>query len=191
MDHRHRSDRRDVLTDLREPPVLGAGDYTLRPWSMADLHAVREASTDPLIPLITTVPPVYSDAEGIAFVERQWGRPAAGRYPMVIARASDGCAVGNVGLDIISADRATVGYWVLASARRAGAAGSALKAITEWGLHELGIARLDLYAEPWNTGSLRTAESAGYQREGLLRDWARVGGELKDVVMYAALRTPR
>lgn len=186
-----RPDRADLLADLKEPPVLAAGAYTLRPWSMADLHAVREASMDPLIPLITTVPPVYSDAEGIAFVERQWGRPAAGRYPMVIARASDGRAVGNVGLDILSADRATVGYWVLASARGAGAAGSALKAITDWGLRELGIARLDLYAEPWNTGSLRTAESAGYVREGLLHDWARVGGELKDMVMFAALRRPR
>lgn len=179
------------IDDLKEPPVLPAGAYTLRPWETADLHAVREAATDPLIPLITTVPAVYSDTEGTAFVERQWRRPATGHYPLVIARGSDGRAVGNVGLHVLSADRASVGYWVLASARGAGAAGAGLRAITDWGLRELGIARLELYVEPWNTGSLRTAESAGYQREGLLRDWQRVGGELKDMVMYATLRTPR
>jgi RimJ/RimL family protein N-acetyltransferase len=179
------------LDDLKEVPVLPAGAYTLRRWETGDLPVVREASTDPLIPLITTVPAVYSDAEGMAFVERQWGRPATGQYPFVIARAADGRAVGNAGLRVFSADRAAVGYWVAASARGAGAARAGLRAITAWGLRELGIARLELYAEPWNTGSLRTAESAGYVREGLLRDWQRVGGELKDMVMYAALRTPR
>ncbi len=70
---------------------------------------------------------------------------------------------------------------------------AALRAITAWGLGEPGFARLELYVEPWNTGSLsgrarRTAESAGYAREGLLRDWQRVGGELKDMLMYSALR---
>jgi ribosomal-protein-alanine N-acetyltransferase len=179
---------------LDEPaklPVLAAGSYTLRRWERDDLPAVREAAADALIPLITTVPAVYTEAEGVAFVERQWGRPAAGRYPFVIARAADGRAVGNVGLDLLNPDRAAVGYWVTPSARRSGAAGSGLRAITDWGFRELGLARLELYIEPWNTGSLRTAESAGYVREGLLRDWQRVGGELKDMVMYAALRRPR
>ncbi|MEU6850052.1 GNAT family protein [Actinacidiphila alni] len=179
------------MGDIEDLPVLPAGAYTLRRWETGDLHVVREASADPLIPLITTVPAVYDHAAGRAFVERQWGRPATGHYPFVIARTADCRAVGNAGLRVISADRASVGYWVAPSARGAGAAGAGLRAITDWGLRELGIARLELYVEPWNTGSLRTAESAGYVREGLLRDWQRVGGELKDMVMYAALRRPR
>lgn len=74
------------------------------------------------------------------------------------------------------------------SARGAGAAGSAPRAITAWGLGELGFVRMELYAEPWNTASRRTAVSAGYAEEGLLRDWQRVGGELRGMLMYSALR---
>lgn len=180
-------------------PVLPAGRYTLRRWELSDLLVVREAAGDPLIPLITTVPTAWTDAEGVAYVERQWGRPATGAYPFAVTRTADDVAIGYAGLRVIGgdggrpegADRASVGYWVAASGRGAGAAGAALRAITDWGLRELRIARLELYVEPWNTGSLRTAEGAGYVREGLLQDWERVGGELKDMFMYAALRTPR
>jgi RimJ/RimL family protein N-acetyltransferase len=53
----------------------------------------------------------------------------------------------------------------------------------------LRIARLELYVEPWNTASIRTAESAGFQREGLLRSWQEVGGIRKDMYMYSRLAT--
>ena len=172
-------------------PVLAAGDYVLRRWELTDLAVVEEASGDPYIPLVNTVPAVYTREAGVAFVERQWGRPASGLYPFAISRAADGRAVGHAGLRILSPDRAEAGYWVAPSARRAGAAGAALRAISAWGLHGLGIARLELHIEPWNTGSLRTAERCGYRPEGLLRDWRRVGGELRDMIMYTALRTPR
>jgi ribosomal-protein-alanine N-acetyltransferase len=169
-------------------PELLADDYLLRRWELSDLPAVREAATDPYIPLTTTVPADYSRAAAEAYVRRQWGRPATGQAPFAIARAGDGRAVGHATLRTIGPDRAAVGYWVLPSARGAGAAGSALRALTAWGLGELRIARLELYVEPWNAGSRRTAESAGYEREGLLRDWQRMGGELKDMVMYSTLR---
>ena len=183
----------------RELPVLPAEGFVLRRWELSDLPAVREASADPLIPLITTVPAVYSRAAAEEFVRRQWGRPATGQFPFAIVRAdgtggadgpsgAGGTAIGHVTLRTITPDRAAAGYWVVPSARGAGAAGAALRAITAWGLGEPGFARLELYVEPWNTGSRRTAESAGYAREGLLRDWQRVGGELKDMLMYSALR---
>lgn len=172
-------------------PVITAGDYTLRRWELTDLAAIEEAAGDPYIPLVNTVPAAYTHEAGVAFVERQWGRPATGLYPFAIGRPGDGRAVGHAGLRTVTRDRASVGYWVTPSARRSGAARSALRALTTWGLHDLGIARLEAHIEPWNTGSLRTARSCGYQEEGLMRDWMRVGGELRDVFMYTALRTPR
>lgn len=179
------------MDTLRDHPVLAAGDYVLRRWELTDLAVVEEASADPYIPLVNTVPAHYTREAGIAFVERQWGRPATGLYPFAIARAGDGRAVGHAGLRILGPDRASVGYWVAPPGRRAGAAGSALRAITAWGLHDLGIARLELHIEPWNTGSRLTAQRCGYQEEGLMRDWMRVDGELRDAFMYTALRTPR
>ena len=58
---------------------------------------------------------------------------------------------------------------------------------TWWAHHELEVPRLELYVEPWNTASIRTAEGAGFRREGLLRGWQEVGGERKDMFMYARL----
>lgn len=47
--------------------------------------------------------------------------------------------------------------------------------LSDWGLALPGVHRLELYVEPWNEGSWRTAERAGYTREGLLRSWQQVG----------------
>ena len=48
--------------------------------------------------------------------------------------------------------------------------------------------RLELYIEPWNLASIRTAERAGYEREGLLRSHQEIAGERCDMVLYAAIR---
>jgi RimJ/RimL family protein N-acetyltransferase len=171
-------------------PVLAAGPFRLRPFVMADLHVVREAAKDPHIPLITTVPAAFTDAEGRRFIERQWDRARRGSgYSFAITNAATGRAVGQIGLwlDNIGAGRASIGYWVVASARGRGAAGHALRTLSFWALGVLRIPRLELYAEPWNEASIRTAERAGFQREGLLRSWQEVGGERKDMFMYSLL----
>jgi ribosomal-protein-alanine N-acetyltransferase len=56
-----------------------------------------------------------------------------------------------------------------------------------WALGELRISRLQLYVEPWNVASQRTAERVGFQREGLLRSWQQVGEERRDMIMYSML----
>ncbi len=172
-------------------PELAAGEgFTLRRWSLSDLDLVREAAEDAYIPLITTVPARYSEAEGVAFVERQWGRATTGAgYPFVIV-ADDGRPVGAVGLWLrnISEGRASLGYWVVQSARGRRAAGAGLSAVARWAFTDLEIPRLELYVEPWNTASWKTAERAGFEREGLLRSWQRVGSERRDMFMYSRLR---
>ncbi|GAA2261214.1 GNAT family protein [Kitasatospora cystarginea] len=171
------------------PELTVDGGFTLRPWHLSDLRLVREASEDDYIPLITTVPSPYSEPAGVAFVERQWGRVTARTaYPFVIVN-SHGRPVGYVGLMLKDSaqGRASLGYWVVKSARGQGAAAAALGAVTCWALRELRIPRLELYVEPWNTASVRTAERAGFRREGLLRGWRQVGDEWCDMLMYVLL----
>jgi ribosomal-protein-alanine N-acetyltransferase len=181
----------------RVVPQLAVGEsLLLRPWefSDADLALVREAASDPYIPLVTSVPTAYSVEAGEAFVRRQWDHAAdGGGYPFVIARREDRLPVGSIGLRLKDIDRgrAWLGYWVAPSARGHGIATAALRAVTEWGLSELRIPRLQLCVEPWNVASIRTAEQAGYQREGLLRSWLRVGDERRDMFMYSILGTDR
>ena len=64
----------------------------------------------------------------------------------------------------------------------------ALAAVSGWGLSLGPIHRLELYVEPWNEGSWRAAERAGYRREGLLRSWQEVGGTRRDMYVYSLLR---
>ncbi|MEU1124567.1 GNAT family protein [Streptomyces sp. NPDC005899] len=172
------------------PSMTAGADFVLRPWEMSDLPLVREAAADEYIPLITTIPSPYSDEAAEAYVRRQWERAATGAgYPFAIVRTRDRRPVGSIGLwlDEVPEGRATLGYWMAGPARRQGVAGAALRTVTTWALHELRIPRLQLLVEPWNTASARTAESAGYVPEGLLRGWQRVGDTRRDMIMYARL----
>ncbi len=49
------------------------------------------------------------------------------------------------------------------------------------------VARRELHVEPENEASWRTAESCGFDREGLLRSWQHVGTERRDTFIYSRL----
>lgn len=179
-----------MVVPLDVPRLVAGNSLVLRSWELGDLPLVREASSDDHIPLITTVPSAYSQGAGEAFVRRQWERASTGSgYPFVIARVEDGRPLGMVGLWLRDLDegRASLGYWVVGSARGRGVAAEALRAVAAWALGDLRIPRLQLYVEPWNAASQRTAERAGFQREGLLRSWQQVGEERRDMIMYSML----
>ncbi|MGD0749260.1 MAG: GNAT family N-acetyltransferase [Acidimicrobiales bacterium] len=170
---------------LTAPPVL------LRPFAISDLAMVRQASTDPLIPSITSVPRTYTDDAGRAFIERQHDRAVQGDgYSFVIAEDADPTSgVGSIGLWLqeIESGRASIGYWVVAAARGRGLAAHALRAVVEFAFGELAIPRLHLFVEPWNTASARTAQAGGFGREATLRGWERIDGEQRDADCFALL----
>jgi ribosomal-protein-alanine N-acetyltransferase len=171
-------------------PTLVATPFRLRAFDMVDLDLVGESSDDPHIPLITTVPAVFSESEGVAFIERQWSRARLGEgYPFVIAEDGTDRGVGAIALMLCNLDegRASIGYWVVKSARGRGAATHALRAVAAWGLGTLRLPRLELFIEPWNAASIVTAERCGFRREGLLRAWQQVGTERRDMFMYSRL----
>lgn len=174
-------------------PSMSAGpDFGLRPWEMSDLPLVREAAQDPYIPLITTIPPRYSDKAAEAFVRRQWDRAATGTgYPFAIVRSRDRRPVGAIGLWLrdLPQGRASIGYWMVASGRGQGVTRAALRTVTHWALHDLRVPRLQLFIEPWNTASAHIAEDVGYRREGLLRGWQQVGDERRDMAVYGLLNS--
>ncbi|GAA2987062.1 GNAT family N-acetyltransferase [Streptomyces fulvorobeus] len=179
---------------LTVPSMTAGPDFVLRPWELSDLPLVREAAADEYIPLVTTVPTPYSNAAAEAFVRGQWERAATGAgYPFVVARTRDRRPVGSIGLWLrdLPEGRASIGYWLVAGARGRKVAGAALRTVSTWALHDLRIPRVQLLVEPWNTPSVRTAEAAGFRREGLLRGWQQIGGRRRDMLMYAALNDER
>ncbi len=173
-------------------PVLECGPVLLRPFDDGDVELVRSASLDPYIPSMTTVTPYSTDADARAFIARQRERAEGGDgYPLVIATSTDpNQGLGAIGLWLrdIESGRANIGYWLTDAARGRGAAGSALRGLVVFAFEALAIPRLQLFIEPWNRASVRTAESAGFTREASLRGWERIGDEQHDVDCYSLLR---
>lgn len=163
----------------------------LRPTRENDVAMARELATDAYIPTIGTLPPHADDAQALAWIRRQHGRYDEGSgFSFAVADASDDAAVGQCGLWLreLGEGRATAGYSIAPSARGRGFAADALAALTAFAWTVPGLFRVALYIEPWNEGSVRTAERAGYAREGLLRSHQEIGGVRRDMLLYAAIR---
>ena len=182
-----------AFTPPLQEPQLACPPVVLRPYRVSDLGLVRQASADPLIPSISSVPRRYSDDAGRAFIERQHRRATEGDgFSFVIAEESEPTlGLGSIGLWLheIENGRASIGYWLVAAARGRGLAAHALRTLVSFGFAQLAIPRLHLYVEPWNVASARTAEAAGFTREATLRGWERIDGEQHDADCYALLRT--
>jgi [ribosomal protein S5]-alanine N-acetyltransferase len=79
------------------PPAHG--DVVLRAFERGDVALVRELSTDPYVPQVTTLPPSATGTQALAWIERQRGRWADGvGYSFAVAEAGTGTAVGQCGL---------------------------------------------------------------------------------------------
>jgi ribosomal-protein-alanine N-acetyltransferase len=175
----------------RNLPLLEGPSLVLRRFRDSDTPLILEASADPFIPVLTTVPSKRDPDEALAYIDRQHGRLTSGEgYSFAIAERTSDEPVGQIGLWLrdFPRGRVSIGYWVVARHRRRGIAGEALQIISSWGVELPGVHRLELYVEPWNEGSWRAAERVGYQSEGLLRQWEPVGNEWKDMLMYALIR---
>lgn len=172
-----------------QPEIRGTRTL-LRRWQDADAGFVLSVADDPLIPLISRVPSRPDPAGARAFVEAQNARIDQGRgWAWAVARPETGEAIGYVGALWVAepAARASIGYWIGAAARRGGTAADAVSAAAAWLLGEAGVARLEAYVEPWNAGSIRVAERAGFEREGLMRSFAPIGGVRRDAYLYARI----
>ena len=152
----------------------------------------RELSTDPYVPQTGSLPGNATVQEAMAWVGRQQKRHAEGvGFSLTIACRSDDAAIGHCGLWLKELDegRASAGYAIAPIARRRGYAAEALAALTEFAWTIPDLHRVELFIEPWNDGSIRTAERAGYVREeGLLDRHRKVGGERRDMVLFVSVR---
>ncbi len=179
------------MSDLAWPAVEPAwGRVQLRAFDKTDVAMVRELATDPYLPLVGTLP---ADADASAardWIGRQHGRLDEGIGFSFCVADRDGRPLGSAGLWTrgLVGGRATAGYAVRPSARGQGYARDALLALTTFGWTLPELMRVELYVEPGNLASRLTAERAGYEYEGLLRQHQEIGGRRRDMCLYAALR---
>jgi ribosomal-protein-alanine N-acetyltransferase len=141
------------------------GSVVLREFSARDIPMIQELASDPYVPLIGSLPAHATYQQAQDWVDRQNGRLAEGTgYSFAITEADTDCDPGR------------------------GFAADALLALTAFAWSIPGLHRIELYIEPWNTGSVKTAGRAGYEREGLLRSHPEIGGRRRDMLLYAVIR---
>lgn len=159
--------------ELTFPVDLKDSTIRLAPWSDADLSALEEAATDGAITRITAVPTPYSREAAAAFVRDRHDAARQGlALSMAIHDKETDATLGGVNLNSFDWQRGSAkgGYWVVASGRGRGAATRALKLISDWGLGNLPLRRLEMHIEPDNKASIKVATGAGYHEAGSVRD---------------------
>jgi [ribosomal protein S5]-alanine N-acetyltransferase len=83
--------------------------------------------------------------------------------------------------------RAEIGIWLAPQVRGRGLGSRALRLAGEWLLGPCGLARVELFTEPGNAPMLHAAQTAGFVREGILREYLRKRGKGVDVVIMSLI----
>ncbi|APU12382.1 MULTISPECIES: GNAT family N-acetyltransferase [Actinoalloteichus] len=173
--------------NLRDLPIRRDDRVLLRAWQIDDLPAITEAARDPYIPLITSIPPDCSPAEGSFWLHRQWNQAAEGRgLPLAIVDQAVGEAVGMVTLNSIdwTHRRAAVGYWLLPRHRGRGLVTSAVRLVVELA-RDLDLLRVEALVEVDNQESQAVCRATGFNEEGTLHSYLRIGEHNRDMIMFA------
>lgn len=174
---------------LPDPP-LADEVVLLRRWQEGDVPAIVAACQDPEIPRWTALPSPYSERDAREYLARTEADRIIGReLGVAVVDPSSGGLLGSCGLARFDWDdrRAEIGYWVAAEARRRSVGTRATRLLSRWALRSLGLERIELLANPDNEPSQRLALSAGFTREGLLRQYRRRKGRREDYVIFSLL----
>jgi len=175
-----------------EIPTLHYGLVTLRPSAERDIDSIFNACQDPLIPAFTTVPSNYTIDHAIEFVRSDpfsFTERRELRFIIDYGNGDDVKFAGVISLHTINIKNhcAEIGYWREKSMRGKGIGTIAAKMITDYGLRTLGFRRIDALADVDNSASQKLLMSAGYEKEGILRNKVtRDDGRQIDMALFAA-----
>lgn len=176
-----------------EIPKLQYGRVALRPPQESDVEQIFVACQDPLIPRFTTVPSEYTMAHALDFVQRvPVSMELKREIPFVIefGVGDDKEFAGVISFHTISPEnhRAEIGYWMHAPMRGKGIGTTAAKMITNYGFLTMGFRRIEAAVDADNAASQKLLMSAGYRKEGVLRQRVtRSDGSQIDMVELAVL----
>ena len=171
-------------------PVLESERIRLRPLRMDDAAEVFTLFSDARVTRYWSFQAWTEPAQAEAWLAERigWGPPSVYGWAMA-DRASD-AFIGTTALFSLSGPlhRAELGYSLMPARQGEGLATEAVRRALDFGFDVLGLERIEADVDPRNLPSCQLAERLGFQREGLLRNRWRVGGEFADSVLYGLLR---
>lgn len=156
-----------------EPTEITAGRLHLRPWQEDDQEVLVAAANDPESARWTNVPSPYGRADADAWVRetapRGWADGTALSFAVCDSTTFE--VLASVALRAGGdPDVWDVGYWCVPEHRGQGVVPEALGSLCRWAFGALGAVRVEWTAQVGNHASLRCAQKAGFQLEGVLRD---------------------
>ena len=116
--------------------------------------------------------------------------PGTGRERWLVCSKEDGAILGAISLQAIRGEpfhSAVVGYWIGARHARRGYMREALALAIRRAFRGLHVNRLEADVLPENVASKRLLSGAGFQREGLAREFVRIGGRFRDHERWSLL----
>jgi RimJ/RimL family protein N-acetyltransferase len=187
------------VTQALPPHRIELDDVVLRPFVATDEAAVAEALRNPDILRWTAGTAVIrtpADQRARRWLEPRMAGWAHGNAVFAVADAATDYVLANVSVRDVNRvpDQAVVAYWVSPAARGRMLAARALDAAARWVFAPdgLGLHRLSLDHALVNEGSCRVALRAGFQLEGVMRDYyVEPTGERHDSHLHARLATDR
>jgi RimJ/RimL family protein N-acetyltransferase len=166
-------------------PPLGAERSLLRPFEAADFDAAVELQRDPAVARWVPPLPGADGAAVVAFYEQC--RREGTLLHLVIADPATGAYLGETMLALGEHGVGETGCCVVPAARGRGIATEALLLVTGWAFSELELGRVQVFVATDNIAALRLAESAGFEREGVLRSYWEIDGRRIDAVILARI----
>jgi len=180
-----------------EGAALSKGTVRIRPFRTEDAGELYEAAWESSAALCSTMTWFrrdYTLRHARVFVGQsatEWAADA--RYDFAIIDADDGAFCGSVGLSQIDRRHklANVGFWVRRSRVGQGIASAAARLIIDFGLRELGLARLEFLVAQSNYASQRVAVKVGAKLEGVLRKRLTLSGAPEDALLFSLIKGDR
>lgn len=172
-------------------PILETDRTRLRPISHDDVEDMYRYCSNPDVARYTTWEAHRSPEDTRQFIDFIVSRYEPGQVGVwgIEDRAS-GRLIGTC--DFVSWSsahaRAEVGYALSAEFWNRGIMTEVVGRVLEFGFHELDLERIEAKCLMENPGSAKVMEKAGMRFEGILRKYANIKGEFKDLKLYSILR---
>jgi ribosomal-protein-alanine N-acetyltransferase len=162
------------------------GEYIIRDWQLEDSPSIaRYANNRKIwINLRDAFPHPYRIQDAASFIAH-----VTESSPItVFAIATQFEAIGSIGLmrgKDVHRFTAEIGYWLAEPFWGKGIMTDAVRSLTAYGVHDLGLHRI--FAEPYttNAASARVLEKAGFKCEGILRSNVFKDGKVLDQFLYS------
>jgi RimJ/RimL family protein N-acetyltransferase len=178
--------------DWQKLTTLEAERVRLRELNDNDIDALFTIFSNPQVMRYWSTAPFAAREDAIALLSQIRDNFSRRQYlKWGVALTSDNSIIGTATLFNLNLEnqRAEVGYALAREQWGKGLMNEALRRLLQYAFDDLKLRRLEADVDPRNTGSIKTLERLGFQREGYLRERWHVCGEIQDALFYGLLQS--